>query len=68
MTPDEKVRLKNRTCRMWFFRATPLLIQCIRVGGTHVTDTLLIHIKRIPDTYLIQTYQERESAETLIHR
>ena len=24
MTPDEKVRLKNRTCRMWFFRATPL--------------------------------------------
>ena len=24
MTPDEKVRLKNRTCRMWFSRATPL--------------------------------------------
>ena len=42
--------------------------QCIRVGGAHVTDTLLIHInKYIPDTYLIQTYQERESAETLIH-
>ena len=33
MTPDEKVRLKNRTCRMWFSRATPLLPPVTTAGS-----------------------------------
>ena len=43
MTPDEKVRLKNRTCRMWFFRATPLSVRAddCSEDGTSAEDAKL---------------------------
>ena len=38
MTPDEKVRLKNRTCRMWFFRATPFFLELHNLDCSDVSE------------------------------